>query len=88
MKFGIALLVFCLVFSGCGFVTKTVQVPQPYPVYCEVEEPPKPVLPVDGLSSETTNLFEISRALWATIELLEVHLERLSVLVKACKKPS
>jgi hypothetical protein len=73
--------------SGCATVPSTVRVEVPVPIYCEAPSVAAPVLPIDGLDPMAT-AFQTTRALWASLELLEAYTAQLRVAVDACRKPT
>lgn len=75
----------CALLLGCASAPPDiVTVPEPYPVYCEPPARSRPALPLDALPLDA-DLFEVTRAAKATVELLEGYLERLEADVNACR---
>lgn len=86
-RMALAPIVVALLVSGCAKPPATVRVEVPVPVYCEPPDvPPAPALPIDSLSSSPT-VFEVMRATFASIGLLEAHNRILRAVVDACRKP-
>lgn len=79
-----AALCVALALSGCAAAPETVQVEVAVPVYCEPPARARPQLPVDSLP-QVPDAFEIERALWATVETLEGHADRLEADIGACR---
>ena len=80
-------LVLCvaLALSGCATPPpEVVEVSVPVPVYCEPPARQRPSLPVDALP-EAPDAFELVRALWASLEVLEGYSERLEADTNACR---
>lgn len=85
---GVLILALSATLAGCAAAVPpppaTVTVEVPVPVYCEPEVPLAPALPVDALRPGA-GLHEVARALWASLELLEGHAERLRAAAESCR---
>lgn len=80
-----ACVVLALLCAACGTnPPEVVEVSVPVPVYCEPPARTRPALPLDALPLDA-DLFEVTRAAKATVELLEGYLERLEADVNACR---
>lgn len=83
---GLAGGLLALALAGCAgerVVTVTVEVP--VLVYCEAREVAAPVLPTEALRPGD-DVFVVTRALWAEIDLREAYEIRLRDALEQCKK--
>lgn len=78
--FLVGLLIIML--SGCA--TKIVRQDIPIPVPCKAPETTVPTLAIDTLR-EDADIFEIARALWASLEEYEAYGIQLEAALKACR---
>lgn len=69
--------------TGCAGVNTVVQY-VPVPVPCEVPDIPEPVLPIDAVTPDQ-DVFVVSRALWATLEVLEGYVAQLRAAAAGCR---
>lgn len=77
-----------LALAGCAGQPAPQVVKVPTPVYCEPDDVPAPALPIDQLQ-EGADDYDVTRALWATVEMQEGYQVKLRAAVDACraKKP-
>lgn len=80
---GAVALIVIAALTGCAAQTSNI-VHVPVPVPCEIPDVLAPSLPIDVLVPDA-DIFTIDRALWASIERLEAHVERLSALLDGCR---
>jgi hypothetical protein len=78
-----ALLLVVAILAGCAPVTSNV-VRVPVPVPCEIPAVAPPVLPIDDVAPDA-DIFTIDRALWASLERLEAHVDQLRALLDGCR---
>lgn len=80
----LALLLIGTILSGCASIPQTVTVKVPVPIKCQVQTPEKPALPIDR-DIEPARIFDMSKAKWASIELLEAYARQLEAGLEACR---
>jgi hypothetical protein len=80
----ILLFLLVLIMVGCASSPQTVEVRVPVPVPCKVPEVEIQPLPVDALS-EADDIFGITKALWASVEIQRAQIFQLQAAVKACQ---
>ena len=73
-----------LFIAGCATGTNTVEVKVPVSVPCRVEHIDMQPLPVDAMQG-TEDIFSITKALWATVELQSADIIKLKAAVDACQ---
>ncbi len=78
------LLVGTLLLTGCAAFGTTTRVEVPVSIPCRPPAIEAPSRPVDGLTSQA-NEFEFSRALWATLEVLEGYVQHLEAAIAVCR---
>lgn len=71
------------ILAGCATV-RTERVNVPVPVPCNPPVVASPPLAVDGLDAQA-DIFEYTRALWASVEQLESHADQLQAALEACR---
>ena len=79
-------LVLCLGVAswGCQTAPQTVEVKVPIGIPCTIPDIPRPSLPVDSLTPDA-DIFVATRALWATVELLEGWAAQAEAAMGACR---
>ena len=71
--------------AGCATPPpQTITVKVPVAVPCAIPEIPRPALPVDNLTVET-DVFEVSRAAWSSIVILEAWQVKAEAAMGACR---
>lgn len=79
-----AALALALALSGCAGVSTVTQL-VPVPVPCEIPDAPAPALPIDSVAPGQ-DVFAVSRALWATLEVLEGYVAQLKAAEVGCRE--
>lgn len=80
----IVLLAFALCLSGCETI-HSVAVKTPVPVYCKPPVVLLPTLPIDNILA-TSDPFQVTRALWASLEVYEAYATRLRAALDSCSE--
>ena len=79
------LVAFAVLGQGCSTpLPQTITVRVPISVPCSVPEVPRPELPIDNLVVGD-DVWVVSRALWATTDLLESYIIKLQAAISACQ---
>lgn len=71
-----------LALAGCAGRVAQIEVPVAVP--CRAPDIPKPAFAIDTITPDA-DVFEVARALWATIEQYEAYELQLQAAVDACK---
>ena len=74
-----------LLLTGCASLGLTTRIEVPVAVDCNPPAIDAPSRPIDSLAPQA-NEFEFSRALWATVEVLEGYTQHLEAAVAACRR--
>lgn len=70
--------------AGCASQPQTIEVRVPVPVPCQIPDIPWPALPIDSLPADA-DVFVASRALWASLELMEGWAATAEAAMSACR---